>query len=139
MKTSNDWENRMPTWTPRPPSERLVGSLFGSRPSEPAPEPAVLLRLRWAEATLRQLAVGLTCGVALLVMLHTGEGEAAPRHWVDPGPFILLSALSNQQSAAYHSPHVHSGWNHCDRPLLEWTNPLPIASTIPSFPGRKLN
>lgn len=137
MKTSNDWEPRTEQWTPRPPSDRLTRAIFGLRGSEPQPQSAV--RLRWAELALRQWAVGLAGCLALLVAVQPGESGSTRARLADPAVFPLLSVLSNQQSAAYHSPQAHSEWNHWARPLLEWTNTSGSPSSIPSFSARKAN
>jgi|GEM_PF-2458918 len=87
----------------------------------------------------RQWAVGLAGCLALLVAGQPGEGVAARARLADQAVFPLLSALSNQQSAAYHSTHAHSEWNHCARPLLEWTNTSRSTSSMASFSPRSAN
>lgn len=95
--------------------------------------------MRWAELAVRQWAVGLAGCLALLVAVQPGESGSARARLGDPAVFPLLSVLSNQQSAAYHSTQAHSEWNHCARPLLEWTNTSGSPSSIPSFSARKAN
>ncbi|KAF0178702.1 MAG: hypothetical protein FD161_1746 [Limisphaerales bacterium] len=97
------------------------------------------LRPRWEEVALRQWAVGLAGCLALLVAVQPGEGRLARARLADQSVFPLLSVLSNQQSAAFHSTHAHSEWNHCARPLLEWTNTSRSPSSMASFFGPKAN
>ena len=139
MKTSKDWETQMSHWIPRQPSDRLTRTIFGPSRSKANARPKLVDPLCWAELALRQWAVGLASCLALLVALHPGKGGAARVRLEDRSIFPLLSVLSNQQSAAYHSIHAHSEWNHCARVLLEWTNTLPSPSSMPSFSARKAN
>lgn len=139
MKTWNDSETQMSQWTPRPPSDRLTRSIFGPPRAEATARPLSPPRLRWEEVALRQWAVGLASCLALLVAVQPGEGRSARARLADQGVFPLLSVLSNQQSAAYHSTHAHSEWNHCARPLLEWTNTSRSPSSMASFFGPKAN
>jgi hypothetical protein len=125
---------QMSQWTPRRPSDRLTRAIF----KPPCPESDVR-EPGWAVLAAREWAAGLAGCLALLVAGLPGDGGTARGRLADQAAFPLLCALSNQQSAAYHSTRAHSEWNHCARPLLEWTNTSRSTSSMGSFSPRSAN
>ena len=139
MRTPTELENRMQNWTPRRPSARLTRAIFGPPLSEDAAGQVAAFGRHWPVIALRQWAGSLAGGAALLVALSAGEVGPGRSRGPEATAFPLLSALSNQQAAAFHAPRRHSEWNHCARPLLEWTNTSRSPSSVPSFSARMAN
>ena len=146
-------EQHLHSWTPRRPSRTLEARIFGKDAAADErsadgfvcrnplslrldsrgrfgklkgvlfPTPLPLLNWNW----LAPVAVGCC---ALVVTVFSGrnlppmmrEASSAERS----ARLLANSAVSNREMVAYYTTDAHSSWNHWWKPILGWTNTLPV-------------
>jgi hypothetical protein len=88
MKTMEELENELRTWTPRPPSARLRAKIFGP----PAVEPS------WG---WNQARVAFASAVAVALVIAIRQGAPSFSTGGQASPAMLAAVMSNQNLAAY--------------------------------------
>ncbi len=98
MKTMEDLENELQTWTPRSPSARLRAGIF----CRPAVEP----RWGWNQA---RLAFASAVGLAMVIAIR--QNSAVVPAMGDSSRALAAAALSNQDLVAYVCRPLNQEWN----------------------------
>ena len=108
MKTMEELENELRTWTPRPPSARLRAKIFG----QPTVEPG----FGWSQA---RVAFASAVAVALVIAIRQGPPSFSSGSQASPA--MLAAVMSNQNLAAYAVRQDNQGLN-TPASMFEGTN-----------------
>ena len=107
MKTMEELENELRTWTPRPSSARLRAKIFG----QPTVEPG----FGWSQA---RVAFASAVAVALVIAIRQGPPSFSSGSQASPA--MLAAVMSNQNLAAYAVRQENQGLNTAS--MFEGTN-----------------
>lgn len=137
-------ERRLHSWTPRRPSRTLEGRIFGRPPAPVADAPATcavrgggfagcfrfpVARWGWySPVAMAVVVLGIVTfsETAFPPMTEERARTVSNGRSERDGRFFANAAWSNREMVAYYSTESHSSQNHWWRPILGWTNTLPV-------------